>query len=241
MFLVILVTGVALLPLGATVSLDAWLRRRRGRPERRPLARRWPLTLLRFEIALVYIASGTSKLLDPDWLGGTVLRLRTEAGLAGRDLLPEGLVELAVSPVVHSVFGPVVVLTEVAIGIGLLVPATRWAAVWLAISFHVAIQITADVQVFSLAALVALVIWVTPSLERKIVRYPLTAEGRRRARLVHALDWTGRFDVGTSPGPGPEEPVEVGVLLPATFFWLYPVAAMRRRGVRKDRAGSVGV
>jgi hypothetical protein len=58
---------------------------------------------------------------------------------------------------------------------------------------------------------------------------------------LHALDWTGRFDVGTSPGPGPEEPVEVGVLLPATFFWLYPVAAMRRRGVRKDRAGSVGV
>ena len=32
----------------------------------------WPLWLLRFECAAVYGASGLSKLLDPDWFGGTV-------------------------------------------------------------------------------------------------------------------------------------------------------------------------
>ena len=32
----------------------------------------WPLWLLRFECAAVYGASGLSKLVDPDWFGGTV-------------------------------------------------------------------------------------------------------------------------------------------------------------------------
>src|SRR5205823_14205770 len=32
----------------------------------------WPLWLLRFECATVYCASGMSKLLDPDWVSGTV-------------------------------------------------------------------------------------------------------------------------------------------------------------------------
>src|SRR4029078_4470939 len=32
----------------------------------------WPLWLLRFECAAIYGASGLSKLLDPDWFGGTV-------------------------------------------------------------------------------------------------------------------------------------------------------------------------
>jgi uncharacterized membrane protein YphA (DoxX/SURF4 family) len=32
----------------------------------------WPLWLLRFECAAVYAASGISKLVDPDWFGGTV-------------------------------------------------------------------------------------------------------------------------------------------------------------------------
>ena len=37
-----------------------------------PRAPAWPLWLLRFECAAVYAASGMSKLLDPDWFGGTV-------------------------------------------------------------------------------------------------------------------------------------------------------------------------
>ncbi len=86
-------------------------------------------------------------------------------------------------------------LTEVFIGVGLLWRRTRLAAVWVAIPFHLAIEATAAVQVFSWAALVALVVWVTPTArDRTVMIRPGTA------RLVRALDWTGRFRIEQSSG-----------------------------------------
>ena len=91
---------------------------------------------------------------------------------------------------------PVIVLTELAIGTGLLVRRTRLAAVWLAVGFHVAIEIGAEVQTFSWAALAALVVWITPSSRDRLLVVPSS----NWARLVRALDWTGRFEVETGPG-----------------------------------------
>ncbi len=71
-YLVIVLGLLAVAPCGRELSLDAWLRRRRGRPPLDPTAPGWPLWLLRFECAAVYGASGLSKLVDPDWFGGTV-------------------------------------------------------------------------------------------------------------------------------------------------------------------------
>src|SRR6185312_5803562 len=71
-YLVIVLGVLTVAPCGRELSLDAWLRRRRGRPPLDPSAPGWPLWLLRFECATVYGASGLSKLLDPDWFGGTV-------------------------------------------------------------------------------------------------------------------------------------------------------------------------
>ena len=71
-YLVIVLGLLAVAPCGRELSLDAWLRRRRGPPALDPTAPAWPLWLLRFECAVVYGASGLSKLVDPDWFGGTV-------------------------------------------------------------------------------------------------------------------------------------------------------------------------
>ena len=71
-YLVIVLGLLAVAPCGRELSLDAWLRRRRGRPALDLSAPAWPLWLLRFECAAIYGASGLSKLLDPDWFGGTV-------------------------------------------------------------------------------------------------------------------------------------------------------------------------
>ena len=71
-YLVIVLGLLAVAPCGRELSLDAWLRRRRGRPPLDLSAPAWPLWLLRFECAAIYAASGMSKLLDPDWFGGTV-------------------------------------------------------------------------------------------------------------------------------------------------------------------------
>jgi hypothetical protein len=55
------------------------------------------------------------------------------------------------------------VLTELAIGLGLVFRRTRLGALWLEVGFHVAIEIIFSVQVFSYAALAAMVVWITPS------------------------------------------------------------------------------
>ncbi len=193
-FLLILLVGVAVLPTGNAVSRD----RRFGTPAvlGRGGGRGLALAVLRLEIAAVYLASGASKLLDGDWWGGTVTRLRVVAGRDRLGSVPDALVDVLLDPGFHAWAAKAIVLTEILIGLGLLWRRTRLAAVWVAIPFHLAIEATAAVQVFSWAALAALVIWVTPTAHDRTVRVRRPAV----ARLIRTLDWTGRFRIEQSPG-----------------------------------------
>jgi hypothetical protein len=234
-FLLVILVGVALLPTGATRSVDALRSRRAGRAEPR-CSVRWPLMLLRFQVAAVYTASGFSKLVDADWWGGVVTQLRVERyGQVAVDRgVPEWLVDLAAAPGFHAGFAKVVVLTELFIGLGLLVPRIRLAALWVAIPFHLAIQATASVQVFTLAALAALFIWVTPVAPDRTV----WIGSRRLAAIVRGLDWAARFDVrlGSSAGwgvvvadrdgtrlEGKAAALALLSRLPATFWFAAPI------------------
>ena len=87
-YLAIVLGLLAVAPCGRELSLDAWLRRRRGRPALALSAPAWPLWLLRFESSAIYGASGLSKLLDPDWFGGTVTWQRGVAAARLGDLGP---------------------------------------------------------------------------------------------------------------------------------------------------------
>jgi hypothetical protein len=202
-FLLILLIGLTLLPSGRHLSIDALAARRLGRagPEPAPL---WPLWLLRFEVAVAYGASGFSKLIDPDWWNGLVLRLRIEQwrDVAAAEGTPEWLLDLLASETFMWWFAKAVVLTELLIALGLAVRRTRLAAIWVAIGFHVAVELTAEVQVFSWAALAALVIWVTPrSGDRRLVVTPEASRGAALTGvLVRYLDWTGRFAVERRAG-----------------------------------------
>ena len=74
---------------------------------------------------------------------------------------------------------------------------------WLC-GFHISIEIVASVQVFSYAALAALVIWVTPRGRDRVVE--LRGEGRAASSLgwaLRRLDWTGRFRIVRPDDPGP--------------------------------------
>jgi hypothetical protein len=200
-FLLIVLIGLAVLPVGRWGSVDAMLRRR-AVPAPAPL---WPLGLLRFEVAVAYWASGLSKLIDGDWWGGLVTRLRIEqyGDLAASRGVPDWMLEIAGNAGFHWWFAKVVVLTELAIGVGLFWRRTRLVSVWLAIGFHLAIEAFADVQVFSLAGLAALVIWVTPrSGDRILTVHTGNRSARRLAAAVRWLDWTGRFTVTTAGGTG---------------------------------------
>ena len=127
-YLVIVLGLLAVAPCGRELSLDSWLRRRRGRPALVLSAPAWPLWLLRFESSAVYAASGLSKLLDPDWFGGTVTWQRVVR--ARDDLeatpLPDWAISVLTDRGFHSGVAPMIVFTElfIAPGCGGGAPAT---------------------------------------------------------------------------------------------------------------------
>lgn len=201
-FLAILLFGLALLPTGRVLSVDAWWRRARRRPAPADEALLWPLYLLRTQVSLVYLASGISKLVDPDWLGGIVLWDRVVRYRHHLDPtpLPGWAVDLLTWRPLYLLVAPAAVAIELFVGLGLWSSRTRLAALWLAVVFHLSIEISASVEVFSLAALAALAIWVTPSARDRTLRLP---PGSPAVVAVRALDWFGRFRVEhVPPGPG---------------------------------------
>ena len=151
-FLLFLLAAVALADSGRVLSLDARRRRARtgaaGRPGRRP-GTVWPLWLLRVLAASVYLASGISKLVDPDWSSGLVLwdRAVRHQHLV-HERVPEPIadvvVELVTARWVHTITSPIAVAMELFIGVGIWLGGTRLAAIWVAIFFHVSIELSAS-------------------------------------------------------------------------------------------------
>jgi uncharacterized membrane protein YphA (DoxX/SURF4 family) len=206
-YLVIVLAVLTVAPCGRELSVDAWLRRRRGRPPLDTAAPAWPLWLLRFECAAVYGASGLSKLLDPDWFGGTVTWQRVVQAKADLHALPDWAVSILTSRSFHTGAAKLIVLTELSIAVGLWSRRTRYAAVWVAVVFHVAIEASASVQVFSYLGIAVLVIWAVPSTRDRVLRIdPMAARQQRLRAVVRALDWLARFRIEPAP---PGSPVEV--------------------------------
>ncbi|MCY3967240.1 MAG: HTTM domain-containing protein [bacterium] len=157
----------------------------------------WPIWLLRFEAAAIYFASGFSKLIDPDWVSGRVLHDRTlryqdDAMSVLGETLGNPILEVLTSRTFHWVLSPMAVATELFIACGLWFRRTRLFAVWVAVAFHLGIEISAQVEVFSAIAIGALVIWVTPSTRDRNLITP--------HRWVKWLDWTARFNITVVPG-----------------------------------------
>ena len=201
-YLVIVLGLLAVAPCGRELSLDAWLRRRRGRPPLDLTAPAWPLWLLRFECAAIYGASGFSKLVDPDWFGGTVSWQRVERARGDLEAWPDWVVSVLTDRSFHIGAAKLIVLTELFIALGLWWRGTRYAAVWVAVAFHLSIELSASVQVFSFLAVAVLAIWAVPSTRDRVLRIDATAGGQRRLRaLVRGLDWLARFRIEPAP-PG---------------------------------------
>ena len=197
-YLVSVLAALAVAPCGRELSVDAWWRRWRGLAASPITSPAWPLWLLRFVAATVYGASGLSKLVDPDWFGGTVtwhrlvlVRDRLEASV-----LPAWAIDILTDRAFHTAAAKVIVATELFIAAGLWSRRTRYAAVWVAICFHVAIQLSARVEVFSYLAIAALVIWAVPTThDRVLVLDPGERSHRRLERAVRTLDWLARFRI----------------------------------------------
>ena len=119
--------------------------------------------------------SGLSKLLDHDWASGTVTwhRVVLQRARLESSVLPGWAVDVLTDRSFHTFAAKVIIATELFIALGLWW-RTRNVAVWIAVCFHVTIQLTASVEVFSYLAIAALVIW--------SVRRPRSAARDRSAR-----------------------------------------------------------
>jgi hypothetical protein len=203
-YLVIVLGLLAAAPCGRELSLDAWIRRRRGLHALDPSAPAWPLWLLRFECAAIYGASGFSKLADPDWFGGTVTWQRVTGVRNQLEAwpLPDWALSALTDRGFHTGAAKFIVLTELFIALGLWWGGTRYAAVWVAVVFHLSIETSASVQVFSYLGIAVLVIWAVPSTRDRVLRIDPASTGQRRwGAVVRRLDWLARFRVeAVQPG-----------------------------------------
>ncbi len=184
-YLVTVLLVLAMAPCGWSLSVDGWLAGRR-QVERQPDAAGWTLWLLRFVSAVTYGASGLSKLLDPDWFGGRVTwgRVVVQEAMVRESLLPSAIADMLLDRSFHTVAAKLVVLTELCIAAGLWSLRTRRLAVVAAVMFHVMIEFSAEVQIFSYLGLTMLVAWADPSLpwldRARIARSP----GRRSSTVA---------------------------------------------------------
>ncbi len=162
-FLIYVLFGLMWLPTDRSFSLDAVVARRRGQV-RPTTGFGWPLFLARALAVTAYLGSGISKALDADWRSGLVNQDRIARSTEHLENLPwsDQVIDLLTSSAFHSVMAPIILATELFIAAGLWFPRTRVLAVWVAVAFHLSIEIGASVQVFSLAGIAALTLWVTP-------------------------------------------------------------------------------
>jgi hypothetical protein len=158
----------------------------------------WAVRLLQFQVSLVYLASGSSKLLDPDWRDGLVLadRIARYAHVAVERGVPPGVVAFLGSADAASALAKLAIMTELALCVALWLRQTRVVALWWGLWFHVAIQATSKVETFSVLALTLYGVFVTPDIRERTLRYdPSRFVGKLVGTFVPALDWFARFRV----------------------------------------------
>jgi hypothetical protein len=150
------------------------------------------------QVALVYLASGGSKLLDPDWRDGLVLadRFSRYAYQALDRGVPQSVVDAFSTPAATSALAKAAIATELFLVIGIFDKRTRILALWWGTLFHLTIEVTSKVEIFTWLTLTMYALFATPDVRaRKLYFDPSRPRGRLYARVVRLLDWLARFEV----------------------------------------------
>jgi hypothetical protein len=158
----------------------------------------WAARLAQVQVSVVYLASGGSKLLDPDWRGGIVLweRFRLFGPRALEAGVPARVVAWLSHPAATSALAKLAIVTELFLAIGLWSRRSRIFALWWGVWFHIVIEATSRVEGFTWLALAVYVLFVTPDVRaRKLFFDSSRRRGRLIARGVAWLDWLARFDI----------------------------------------------
>jgi vitamin K-dependent gamma-carboxylase-like protein len=158
----------------------------------------WAARLAQFQLSFIYVASGGSKLLDDDWRSGRVLfeRFVLFGSNAVASGVPDRVVRWVTQPDAASALAKIAIATELALAVGLWSRRTRTLALWWGVWFHLAIEISSQVEGFTWLTLSMYALFATPDLRARRVYYdPYRWRSRVVARGVMWLDWLGRFEV----------------------------------------------
>jgi len=157
----------------------------------------WAPRVAQLQVSLIYVASGGSKLLDHEWRDGLVIadRFARYGGEALARGVPAGVVEWFSRPAVTSNLAKLAIATELLLAVGLWLPRTRVIAIWWGVMFHLTIEVTSRVELFTWLTLTTYAFFVVPDHRARKLYFDATRpSGAWTARVVAALDWFARFD-----------------------------------------------
>lgn len=186
---------ISLLAFAPVHRAVAWLQ------ERPPAQERWPIhggALAKLQVAIVYVGSAGSKLLDPDWRDGTVIavRLARWADRAVEHGAPNGVVQWLSEPFPSSMLARGAITTELFVAFALFRPRLRVPALWIGCMFHLFIELTSKVEMFTWLTLAMYGLFVTHDVGARTFHFDGSCrKGRVLARLVKLTDWFRRYRV----------------------------------------------
>ena len=158
----------------------------------------WAARLAQVQMAIIYVASGGSKLLDADWREGRVIgdRLLRATSLAVAKGVPPAMMDVLAHPSVASSLAKLAILTELFLAIALFVPRTRAFALWWGVMFHLTIEVTSKVELFTWLSLTIYALFAVPTLRERALLYdPDHRLGKRVAWIARRADWLLRFQI----------------------------------------------
>jgi len=136
--------SLALSPCNEDLSLDAWRKRRAGRPpEKMSALARWPFALSHLLLAMVYFSTGSTKLIYGGlrWMNGYTLQGRTLQDALGRDI-PLGI-WLAQQHTLAVLLSIGTIIFELGFAASLFLPRWRTSFFAAALAFHVGLHAVA--------------------------------------------------------------------------------------------------
>ena len=160
----------------------------------------WARNAMLVQVSVMYLASGGSKLLDPEWRGGQMMRGMIRG--FGRMMLSRGapmsFVLWMQSPAGASVLARAAIATELSLALLLWLPRTRRIAIWIGLGFHLTISQMTPVRLFTMEMLLVYLLWATPDAGARTVRYD--PDRHRWFHVLQSLDWMRRLTLTPLPG-----------------------------------------
>ncbi|HEY1584433.1 MAG TPA: HTTM domain-containing protein [Polyangia bacterium] len=141
----------------------SWARGRRFAADDERTGPLWAMRLLQLQLTIIYITSATTKLLDADWRSGRVLadRVVRYGSRAIARGVPHAIIDFLRSPLGGQLMAKGAIATELGLAVALWHPRTRRVAAWGGMLFHVTIDLTTGVDIFSWLSILILYLFAT--------------------------------------------------------------------------------